>query len=197
MSTTISFEIDETLASKAEQIYNALGMNTQMALSLFIRRTVMDGKLPLAAVTPPPANHASTDQPAPIPESDPHFESKPTGKRITEEMVGAVWQAFLKMRQLGYSANSLASEVSNSTGMNPGSAFIYLTILDNLVKGKPNTRNMKMADLETYMSKIQNELNTSDYQNALLSLERSVPYWSKSQFGNFGKHVSLYLNQHK
>lgn len=197
MSTTISFEIDETLASKAEQIYNALGMNTQMALSLFIRRTVMDGKLPLAAVTSPPAIHASTDQPAPTPESDPHFESKPTGKRITEEMVGAVWQAFLKMRQLGYSANSLASEVSNSTGMNPGSAFIYLTILDNLVKGKPNTRNMKMADLETYMSKIQNELNTSDYQNALLSLERSVPYWSKSQFGNFSKHVSLYLNQHK
>ncbi|WP_303251923.1 hypothetical protein [uncultured Senegalimassilia sp.] len=197
MSTTISFEIDETLASEAEQIYNALGMNTQMALSLFIRRTVMDGKLPLAAVTPPPANHASTDRPAPTPESDPHFESKPTGKRITEEMVGAVWQAFLKMRQFGYSANSLASEVSNSTGMNPGSAFIYLTILDNLVKGKPNTRNMKMADLETYMSKIQNEFNASDYQNALLSLERSVPYWSKSQFGNFGKHVLLYLSQHK
>lgn len=197
MSTTISFEIDETTASQAERIYNALGMNTQMALSLFIRRTVMDGKLPLAAVTSQPTNQASAAQPSSAPETAHHPEPKQTGKPITEEMAEAVWDAFLRMRRFGYSANSLASEVSDATGMNPGSAFIYLTILDNLVKGKPNTRNMKMADLETYLRKIKAGLPDSEYQNALLSLELSLDYWDKPQFGKLAQKVSEFLERNE
>lgn len=72
--------------------------------------------------------------------------------------------------------------------------FIYLIILGNLVNGKHNTRNMKMADLEFYMGGIKEELDELSCRNAISSLKLSIPYWGKDEFGQFTSKVQAYLD---
>ena len=80
--------------------------------------------------------------------------------------------------------------------MNTGSAFIYLVMLDNMVAGKSNTRNMKIKDLTGYVMRIKNELGKTPYENALTSLEASLEYWNDPKFGHFATHVQEFLKEH-
>jgi hypothetical protein len=82
------------------------------------------------------------------------------------------------------------------TGMNQGSAFIYLTVLANLVKGEPNTRVLKYRDLEYLMGKIRAELGENEYQKALQSLRASIPYWREKISSVFADKVEAYCNNH-
>ena len=80
--------------------------------------------------------------------------------------------------------------------MNQGSAFIYLTVLSNLVNGDPNTRVLKYKDLEYLMEKIKSELGENNYQKALKSLESSIPYWREKIPGSYADKVEAYCKKH-
>ena len=120
--------------------------------------------------------------------------TKRTKNVITRLMVEDIWRRFSGYLEKGGSINSIAQDAHEATGMNQGSAFIYLTILDNLINGKHNTRNMKMSDLEYLMDQIQGQLDERSYINAISSLRKSLPYWDKEEFGQFAAKVQRYLD---
>jgi len=126
------------------------------------------------------------------------YESKQfarSNNRITPAMVEEVWRAFLRHIEGSGEINRLSTEVSEKTGMNRGSAFIYLTVLANLVNGNPNTRVLKYKDLEYLMDRIKTELGESKYQKAIQSLKMSVPYWREKIPGSFADKVEAYCKK--
>lgn len=178
----LRIEIDDELANSAQLIFDALGIDTETAVRMFLKRTVLEQRLPLSTSV------------ATIGASEAPTSSKRTKNVITRAMVEDIWKRFKRYLDEGGSANSIAFDAHEATGMNQGSAFIYLTILDNLVNGKHNTRNMKMADLEFYMDEIKKELDDQSYNNAISSLRLSIPYWDKEEFGQFAAKVQRYLD---
>lgn len=178
----LQIEVDDELANSAQLIYDALGIDAETAVRMFLKRTVLEQRLPISTSV------------ATIGTSEAPTSSKRTKNVITRAMVEDIWRRFKTYLNEGGSANSIASDAHEATGINQGSAFIYLTILDNLVNGKHNTRNMKMADLEFYMDKIKKELDKQSYVNAISSLKLSIPYWNKEEFGQFAAKVQSYLD---
>ena len=197
MSASIAFEIDDDLAREAQAVYGRMGLTTELAIRLFLQRSVAEGRMPFDPYAPiqddSPAPVAAADTTTVEPPAPARQPQRSTGK-ITFAMAEQVWRVFADTHGTsGFDAQRLADEIADSTGMSRGSAFIYLVILANLVSGKPNTRNMKMKDLEYYMGRIREELGEPSFGNACESLRRSIEYWDKPQFGKFAENVQSYL----
>lgn len=193
----IEIQIDDRILAEAESVLHSLGMDVEMAVSIYLRRIALEKGLPMTMTGSVPKR--------PEPEITEDFKdsfeddskaSTRSSSRITAEMVDEVWRAFLRHIEGSGGISSLSTEVSSKTGMNRGSAFIYLTVLANLVNGDSNTRVLKYKDLEYLMGKIKTELGESKYQNALKSLQVSVPYWREKVPGNFADKVESYCKKH-
>lgn len=182
----LTVDIDENLLQDAQSIYDTIGIDIDTAIRMFLKRTVLEQRLPLNTSVPAVGEQDSNPSAGIAP--------RRTKNAITQPMVEDVWRRFLRYLDEGDNINALAADAHTTTGMNQGSAFIYLTILDNLVNGKHNTRNMKMTDLKYYMCQIENELDEQSYRNAIQSLRLSIPYWDKEEFGKFATKVSRFLD---
>lgn len=180
----IVINVDDGTAAEAEAVFEALGIDMETAVRMFLKRAVVEQGLPLSTSV---AN-AIPDRAAPA-----------TGKRvnsvITRPMVEDIWRRFVRYLDEGGDINAAAADAHQATGMNQGSAFIYLTILDNFVNGKHNTRNMKMADLRYYVERIREELDEQSYRNTIESLKASIPYWDKDAFGQFASKVQAFVDE--
>lgn len=193
----IEIQVEDVVLSEAEMILHSLGMDIEMAVNIYLKRIVLEKGLPMTM-----AGHGlkqpeteMTDDAGNLSED----ESKVTirsNKKITPAMVDEVWLAFSKYTGESGEINLLSTEVSGKTGMNQGSAFIYLTVLSNLVNGDPNTRVLKYKDLEYLMEKIKSELGENNYQKALKSLESSIPYWREKIPGSYADKVEAYCKKH-
>lgn len=188
--------IDAEIFTKAEQVLRPLGMDVEMAVSIYLRRIALENGLPMtmtSSVTKRPVLETADA----IEDSfnDDSETSVRSNSKITTEMVDHVWLAFLRYHSGLGEINSLSTEVSAKTGMNKGSAFIYLNVLVNLVDGAPNTRVLKYKDLEYLMGKIKNELGDKKYQAALDSLKASAPYWREKISDNFADRVEAYCRK--
>lgn len=182
----LRLEIDDALVNDAALVYETLGIDTETAVRMFLKRTVLEQRLPLSTNVPSPDSNESMSVKTGIP--------KRTKNVITKVMVEDIWSRFKDYLEEGGSINSFAQDAHEATGMNQGSAFIYLTILENLINGKHNTRNMKMSDLEYLMNQIKGQLDERSYVNAISSLRKSLPYWDKEEFGQFAAKVQRYLD---
>lgn len=178
----LTIEVDDALGRNASAIYEALGLDTETAIKMFLKRTVLEQRLPLATNVPVATQEAAV--PA---------ELKKSSGSITRDMVEEVWRRFVYYLDRGGNISSVAADVHNTTGMNQGSAFIYLTILSNLINGQYNTQNMKFADLEYFVTQIRDYLDKESYLNTLESLKASIPYWEKDTFGQFASKVRSYV----
>jgi hypothetical protein len=78
--------------------------------------------------------------------------------------------------------------------MNTGSAFIYLNIINNLVNGSLNKRILKFDDLLFFLEKIKVEFPEPAYQSAIISLNKSIPYWEEKVPGAFSDNVSKLID---
>jgi predicted glutamine amidotransferase len=97
---------------------------------------------------------------------------------ITQDMTQKVWFFFSEYYHNGeIDKKKIAADIALESGMSEGSAYIYLVILDNLIKGKANKRNMKVKDLSYYINEIEKEFGQNKLSLVLDSLERSLPYW--------------------
>lgn len=187
---------DETLY-EAERILQSIGMSSEIAVNIFLRRIVLEKGLPLTMVaseTSQAASRFSEESNVGFDFSEAHVVR--SNHKITHEMVEAVWLGFLRYLEGSAEIGRLSTEVAEKTGMNRGSAVIYFNILANLEKGEANTRTMKMEDLEYYMGKIKSELGEHKFQEALKSLRRSVPYWKEKLAGSFGDRVEAYCRKY-
>jgi addiction module RelB/DinJ family antitoxin len=194
----IEVQINDDTLSEAEKVLYSLGMDVEVAVSIFLRRVAIEKGLPItmAAST---SNKSESDYFGDTTDEISDNGSSQIGRsnnRITPVMVEEVWRAFLRHIEGSGEINRLSTEVSEKTGMNRGSAFIYLTVLTNLVNGGPNTRVLKYRDLEYLMEKIKTELGESKYQKAVQSLKISVPYWREKISGSFADKVETYCKKH-
>lgn len=191
----VKIQIDDGILAEAKKVLHSLGMDVEMAVNIYLRRIVLEKGLPMN-MKGADANKAeqvlTKDLDEPF--DDAGFSTR-TNNRITPAMVDEVWQAFLRYVRGSGEISSLSKEVSVKTGMNQGSAFIYLMVLANLVKGEPNTRVLKYRDLEYLMGKILAELGENEYQKALQSLRESIPYWREKISSVFADKVEAYCKK--
>ena len=193
----IEIQIDDGILTEAKKVLHSLGMDVEMAVSIYLRRIALEKGLPMT-MTGSVSKRIEQDTTGDFEEyfDDNTRVSTRTNRRITTAMVDEVWRVFLRYCRGSGEINQLSIEVSTKTGMNRGSAFIYLTVLANLVNGDPNTRVLKYKDLEYLMGKIQAELGESKYHKALKSLMASVPYWREKIPGAFADKVEAYCRKH-
>lgn len=190
----IEINIEDATLSEAEKILHSIGMNTEIAITIFLRRVAIEKGLPMKMAALVSSQAEPDDSEDSSKEIDYDFiQVTRSNNKITPIMVEEVWRAFLRHLEGSGEINRLSTEVSTKTGMNRGSVFIYLNILANLAKGEPNTRTMKMQDLEYFMEKIKKDLGEKKYQVALESLKLSVPYWQEKLSGSFADKVEAFI----
>jgi hypothetical protein len=119
-----------------------------------------------------------------------------TKSGISKSMRDYVW-TYVKSNKHRIHTKDFASHIAHTTGMNGNSAFIYVSMIGNLLKGQDNTRTMKFDDLVYYMECIKRDCSPSEYRNALSSIEKSVHYWDTKLTGNFGQKASQLVRQLK
>lgn len=193
----IEINVEDAILHEADKILHSLGMNAEIAINIFLRRIALEKGLPMSMAVINTSNSEYDE----LDDSEEGIEMDGThikriNSKITSSMVEEVWRAFLKHLAGDGDIKKLSISVSDKSGMNQGSAFIYLFVLINLVNGDSNTRILKYKDLEMLMSKIRNELGEKKFQKALHSLDMSVPYWREKIPGNYADKVAAYVKKH-
>jgi len=192
MMAIIEINVDENTLKEAEKALHSIGMDVQIAVNVFLRRVAIEKGFPMPMTT-----SVSSQKENVVYQEDEvkeHMYQTRSNNTITGKMVDELWQAFLRYNKGFGEISRLRDEVAENSGMNSGSAFIYLNILANLIKGAPNTRTLKMKDLVYLMERIKSELGPNEYHNAIQSLKTSIPYWRKKLAGSFADHVEKNLN---
>jgi DNA-damage-inducible protein J len=186
---TIEINVDDGILEEAENVLHSIGMDVQIAVNVFLRRVAIEKGLPMSMTAPVSGKNETVAPENELTEGNEPMYSTRNNNTITKEMVDEVWHAFIRYHKGLGEIGRLSDEVSEKSGMNRGSAFIYLNILSNLIKGEPNTRTLKMKDLEYLMEKIKSDLGLDAYRNAIQSLKKSVPYWREKLAGTFADKV--------
>jgi len=186
---TVQIDIDENILKEAERVLNSVGMDVQIAVNVFLRRVAIEKGLPMSmTASPSTLNDRDGSVENQVPANMPMHQTR-NNNTITKDMVDEVWRAFLKYRKGMGQIGSLSDVVAKHSGMNRGSAFIYLNILSNLIRGESNTRTLKMKDLEYLLEKIKTDLGENVHRNAIRSLKQSVTYWREKIPGAFADNV--------
>ncbi|MGI6227171.1 MAG: type II toxin-antitoxin system RelB/DinJ family antitoxin, partial [Peptococcales bacterium] len=126
---TIEIIVNEEILKEVEKVFHSIGMDVQMGVNIFLRRVAMEKGLPMSMSAPTTGSNEKDNsfksQDLLLEESIP--KSRTTSK-ITQDMVDGVWQAFLKYYKGIEETSSLIDEVSENSGMNRGSASIYMYV---------------------------------------------------------------------
>lgn len=192
---TIEIDVDECILKEAEKALNSIGMDVQIAVNVFLLRVAIEKGFPMSITSASNLREPAVFEESQAPLSKEHMYPTRSNNTITREMVDEVWRSFVRYHKGLGEINSLSDEVSKNSGMNRGSAFIYLNILSNLIKGEPNTRILKIKVLEYVIGKIKYELRVNEYRNAIQSLEQSIPYWRKKIPGAFADNVEALIKK--
>lgn len=190
----LKFEIDDVQLQEVSRILDSVGLDLDIAFSIFIKKIIKEKGLPFTVKqNAEPVHHEkkTEDEDEITLES---IRSRRSNNSITPEMVEEVWSAF-KNYQVGLEeVKVLAYLVSLKSGMNLGSATIYLNILIKLSKGEINRRSMKTNDFEIFLKKFKDEFSDEMYKNAIESVKLSIPYW-KSNIPTFAEGMELLLSR--
>lgn len=182
--------VDQKEFEEASRILESIGLSMDMAVGIFIKRIIKEKGLPLVL------KQTESDAKMDLSFSEENIIVRKSSKAITMVMAEEVWSAFRKY-QKGYDEILvLSDEISEKTGMNKGSAFIYLNIIAKMVKGEKNTRSMKPKDFEYFLNRIQSELGENAFQNAVKSIRLSIPYW-RNNLPTFADSMQEVLNNTK
>lgn len=194
---TIKIDVDDSVLKEAEKVLYSIGMDVPIAVNIFLRRVAIEKGMPMSMSASVLKQEKELDYSE---GKQLHLTEERSCKirkssAITRDMVDRVWEAFIRYNKGLGEIKSLSNEVSKNTGMNRGSAHIYLTILSNLIKGEPNTRILKIEDLEYMLERIKSELGENAYRNAIQSLKQSIPYWREKIPGLFADKVEKLYNK--
>lgn len=200
----ITFNFDVQTYESAELILSDMGLDIQTAVNIMLKRITKEGSIAFmlqnASITAPPEvkqPETQLEYEDTLTNSPRYYRTRIAGK-ITNEMRDYIWTVFSQNKNLSYTAyQELAREITKTTGMNYGSAYIYFVILSCFMQGKFNTRTMKISDLEFYIKKILHECSKIEFENTLKSLEESIPYWEEHIQGYFAQKVKNLVSQYK
>lgn len=170
----LSFEVEDSLLEEVEVILDSVGLDIDIAFSIFIKKIVKEKGLPFTLKQTGRSSSTEINQ-----EQDGQ-SNKRKNNSITTEMIEEVWNAFLDYRKGINDVSDLADKVSEKSGMSRGSAMIYINILIRLSEGEINKRSMKPSDFEFFLVKFKNTLSRDEYNKAIRSVEVSIPYWNNN-----------------
>lgn len=209
MSTrALTIELESNMVDNAEQVLSEIGLDISTYIRIALLKLVKEQRVPFNLSANQPINETQQAQSKLAQVVNP-FDDEPLEMdykkneprqmiKITSDMCQSIWKEF-KTRIATKDLNLLesAQHISNQTGMSRGSAFIYFTILNNLVSGAQNTRSLKMEDLEFFVGKIKSELPEQMFRATIISLEASIPYWDEKVPGAFAKKVEKLVEKLK
>ena len=162
--TTIQINIDQDMMDEANEILDSVGLDMETALKIFIKNIIKTKGFPI-----------DLKQKEAI--QEPVIKNKRNIVKINENMIQTVWEHFLILYKGESNVIDLSEEVEKQSGMNKGSAFIYLNILMNMIQGQKNTRNMKVKDFQFFLNRINEEFGHEIFMKSIQSINNSVPYW--------------------
>lgn len=177
--TRLVFELDDELFEEVNEILDSVGLNLDIAFSIFARKIVKEKGLPFNVRQKQDDNTSESANSDNLVFSQLGLRRR-SNNAITVEMIEEVWSAFIKIKDGYFDVKEMADHISEKTGMNYGSATIYLNILINLFNGEINKRSMKPSDFDFFIDKFKNNLGETAYKKALHSIEVSIPYWNKN-----------------
>ncbi|MFA5433286.1 MAG: type II toxin-antitoxin system RelB/DinJ family antitoxin [Candidatus Paceibacterota bacterium] len=187
-------EIDDSLLTEAKLILDSVGIDIDIAFNIFVKRIVKEKGLPFSLKQ----GSDIVERVSSVDNQEYLFSGQSnTGRSnssITIHMIEEVWNVFKNYNKGFLEVNKLADSIFNKTGMNRGSAMIYLNILVNLCKGEINRRSMKPKDFEFFLMKIKHELGLEIYKNSIYSVRISIPYW-KSNNSTFAENMDEILKK--
>jgi len=204
----LTIELESNMVDNAELVLNEIGLDISTYIRIALLKLVKEQRVPFNLSASQPVNESMPALPKVIPVVNPtddepveveykKSEPRQMGK-ITSDMCQSIWQEFkTHFTSRDMSLLESAQRISNQTGMNKGSAFIYFIILSNLVNGAQNTRSLKMEDLEFFIGKIKEELPAQMFKAAIASLEASIPYWNDKVPGSFAERVTKLVEKLK
>ena len=209
MSTrTLTIELESNMVDNAEQVLSEIGLDISTYIRIALLKLVKEQRVPFNLSANQPIYETQQAQSKlaqvvnPFDDEPVEMDYKKSESRqmikITSDMCQSIWKEF-KARNASRTLNLLesAQRISDQTGMSRGSAFIYFTILNNLVNGTQNTRSLKMEDLEFFVGKIRSELPEQMFKAAIISLETSIPYWEENVAGTFSQRVEKLVEKLK
>ena len=204
----ISIDLDEAVFANAEEILSEIGLDIPTYIRMALIKLKREKRIPFDLTS----SQSLTESQSRLPISSPIINPMGPGSRETEflrrvprqtnkityEMCLTLWNEFKQDYSSGNrNLQEIAQIINARTGMNRGSAFIYLTILNNLVNGVHNTRTLKYEDLEYFVDKIKTEFPETVLKATISSLELSVPYWEEKVTGSFADKVRRLVAKHK
>lgn len=186
--SNLLFEVDELQLKEVESILDSIGLDINIAFSIFINKIIKEKGLPFSLKQSSNENK-NEDELHILPK-----KTRRTNNAITIEMVEEVWSAFIKYNEGFHEFKDLTEYITKKSGMNQGSASIYLNILIKLSKGEISRRSMKTSDFEFFLKKFKYELGHQRYEKAIQSVEVSIPYW-KSNIPTFANNMEDLLKK--
>lgn len=200
----VTLSLDKDLLQKAEEILDGVG-GLQIGVSIFLSKVVKENSFMFLFNENKDVKHLNEDKKNEesmtnkVDIFDANCFSQKTKKAITKEMRDYVWTVFKQMHARGGVINQRATAkiISNKTGMNEGSAYIYTGILMNFFNGEASKWNMKFSDLKQYVKYIEDEYSDTEFENTLLSLEKSLPYWREHFPNNFSNNVESLIKYYR
>ena len=202
----LSLELDNEMIENAELVLDEIGLDVSTYIRIALLKLIKEQRVPFNLSMNQPSSAAmpvkSTSAANPFSDETAEMDFVKNEPRqmikITSDMCQSIWQEFktrIASKEMNFQES--AQRISAQTGMSRGSAFIYFTILNNLVNGLQNTRSLKMEDLEFFIGKIKSELPVQMYKAAIISLEASIPYWNEKVPGAFAEKVENLVDKLK
>ncbi len=195
-----SMDLENSILDNAEAVLGEIGLDLPTYIRMALLKLIKEKRIPFDLSASQTAPEAQPRPPifSPIPnpvDAESHkmaFNQRAPRQtnKITSDMCISIWNEFKRRYSSGDRNLQEASQlISNQTGMNRGSAFIYFTILNSLVDGMKITRTLKYEDLEFFVEKIKTEFPENILKAAISSLEASIPYWNEKVPGSFADKV--------
>lgn len=190
----LTFEIDDVQLQEVSQILDSVGLDLDIAFNIFIKKIIKEKGLPFAVKQNSESVHHEIKNDDENNIALDAIRSRRTNNSISPEMIEEVWSAFKNYQNGLEEVKVLAYLVSLKSGMNLGSATIYLNILIKLSNGEINRRSMKTSDFEFFLKKFKEEFSKEMYNNAIQSVKLSIPYW-KNNIPTFAEGMELLLSK--
>lgn len=186
------FEVDDSSLKAVEKILDSIGLDIEIAFNILIKKIIKEKGLPFSVKQIENASEKdkSLDDGKNLPLDG--GQTRRSNVVINERMIEEVWNTFKKFRVGVDDIFQKREIIAKKTGMNPGSAGIYLNILIKMAKGQMNKRAMKPTDFEYFLGKFKEEQGAEQYQNAIKSVVDSIPYW-RTNIPTFADSMELLL----
>jgi antitoxin component of RelBE/YafQ-DinJ toxin-antitoxin module len=163
--------IESEKVDEATFILENLGISIEIAIGLFIRRIIKEGKVPFEI----DLNELFEDEEC----GEKSYKQIDLANWDTEEMLETIWSAFLSFLE-GYDAiEDFAEQISLKQKINKQVIINHMSFIENLINGIPSACMMKISNCEFYLKKIIDDLGNRATQKALMSIRLSIPFWRK------------------